>query len=282
MRVSCLERSSQGCGYPFCAKARLARNEQDIYQVLDTAGCAGCVGLGQGMHLLRQMLAERVTGKQDRLCRRLRASGSPAVSLPSGHRSYFGYSGRPQMSTVLVAYVTHSGSTAEVAAAIGEELEGRGHQIDVLATSAVQDLSGYDAVVAGGLLYRSGWYPAMVAFLRKHQADLQSKPLSLFVTGLRFATTTDGEGMPCPVFVYEVPDTESPQTLAVSLKNALSIIEALAPRSLAYFRGKVDPAALRLPERLVMGIIMRIFRMQPGDYRNWDAIRAWARGLEVG
>jgi len=185
------------------------------------------------------------------------------------------------MAHVLVAYVTHSGSTAEVAAAVGEELKGLGHRVDVLAASEVPDLSAYDAFVAGGLLYRFGWHPAMVAFLRKHQADLQKKPLALFVTGLRPATATDGEGMPCPVHVYDVPDTESSQTLAASLKNALPLIEALAPRSLAYFRGKVDPAVLWVPERIVMWIIMRISRMQPGDYRDWDAIRAWARELEI-
>lgn len=185
------------------------------------------------------------------------------------------------MAHVLVAYVTHSGSTAEVAAAIGEELKGLGHQVDVLATSAVQDLSGYDAVVAGGLLYRFGWHPEMIAFLNGHRMDLQGKPLALFVTGLRPATPTDGEGMPCPVYAYDVPDVASSQALAASLKNALPLIEALGPRSLAYFRGKVDPSALRLPERLVMWLIMRISRMQPGDYRDWEAIRAWARGLEL-
>jgi len=185
------------------------------------------------------------------------------------------------MARVLVAYVTHSGSTAEVAAAIGEELEAQGHLVTVAAASAVRNLADYDAVVAGGLLYRFGWHPEMIAFLNGHRMDLQGKPLALFVTGLRPATPTDGEGMPCPVYAYDVPAVVPSQTLAASLKNALPLIEAIRPRSLAYFRGKVDPTALRIPERIVMWLIMRISRMQPGDYRDWEAIRAWARGLEL-
>ena len=185
------------------------------------------------------------------------------------------------MARVLVAYVTHSGSTAEVAAAIGEELEARGYEVTVSPASEAKAVAAYDAVVAGGLLYRFGWHPEMVRFLQEHQPELKSRPVALFATGLRPATATDGEGMPCPVYVYEVPDTDPSQTLAASLKNALPVIEALRPRSLAYFRGKVDPAVLWWPERLVMWIIMRISRMQPGDYRDWDVIRAWARGLEL-
>lgn len=185
------------------------------------------------------------------------------------------------MSRILVAYVTHSGSTREIAEVMGEELRSRQHQVDVRPVREVTDLTPYDAVVAGGLLYRFGWHPEMLRFLRGRLADLQNKPLALFVTGLRPATAADGEGMPCPVFVYDVPDTQSSQTLAASLKNALPLIQALAPRSLAYFGGKVDPAVLWFPERLVMWIIMRISRMQAGDYRDWDAIRAWARGLEL-
>lgn len=48
------------------------------------------------------------------------------------------------------ACVTHFGSTVEVAAAIGEELETLGHQVDVRSMGDVSDITDYDAVVAGG------------------------------------------------------------------------------------------------------------------------------------
>jgi menaquinone-dependent protoporphyrinogen oxidase len=40
-----------------------------------------------------------------------------------------------------------------------------------------------------------------------------------------------------------------------------------------FFAGKIDPARLSLPERL----IGRLVGSPEGDFRNRDAIRGWAR-----
>ncbi|MHB1317476.1 MAG: flavodoxin domain-containing protein [Anaerolineae bacterium] len=187
------------------------------------------------------------------------------------------------MSRILVAYVTHSGSTREVAEFLGEELRSLQHQVDVRPVREVADLAPYDAVVAGGLLYRFGWHPEIVRFLQEHLAMLKSRPVALFVTGMRPATPTDGEGMPCPVATYPIAGAAKPdQSLASSLRNALPTIEAVKPRSLGYFRGKVDLASLSFPEKLVMSLLLWLAKIRPGDYRDWDAIRGWARGLELG
>ncbi len=50
---------------------------------------------------------------------------------------------------LLVAYGTAAGSTAEVAQAIGEEMEKAGAVVDVKPVEEVEDLKGYDAVVVG-------------------------------------------------------------------------------------------------------------------------------------
>jgi menaquinone-dependent protoporphyrinogen IX oxidase len=44
----------------------------------------------------------------------------------------------------------------------------------------------------------------------------------------------------------------------------------------------MDLAWLSFPEKLVMLLLMRLTGIKQGDYRDWDAIRAWARGLELG
>lgn len=54
------------------------------------------------------------------------------------------------MRKALVAYTTKSGSTGEVAQAIGEELQRNGVLVDVRLIREVQDVLAYDAVLVGG------------------------------------------------------------------------------------------------------------------------------------
>ena len=48
------------------------------------------------------------------------------------------------------------------------------------------------------------------------------------------------------------------------------------PVSAAFFAGKLDYSRLDLLSRLFVQIIIGA---RPGDYRNWDAIRAWAASV---
>jgi menaquinone-dependent protoporphyrinogen IX oxidase len=48
------------------------------------------------------------------------------------------------------------------------------------------------------------------------------------------------------------------------------------PVSAAFFAGKLDCSKLDFLSRLFVQVIIGA---QSGDYRNWDAIRAWAAGL---
>jgi menaquinone-dependent protoporphyrinogen oxidase len=49
----------------------------------------------------------------------------------------------------LIAYGSAAGSTAEVAQAIGEEMQKEGAQVDVKPVEEVKDIRGYDGVVVG-------------------------------------------------------------------------------------------------------------------------------------
>ena len=56
-------------------------------------------------------------------------------------------------SRMLVAYATRNGSTAEIASAVGKELESAGHSVVVKEMKAVTSLEGYDALVIGAPVY---------------------------------------------------------------------------------------------------------------------------------
>ena len=67
---------------------------------------------------------------------------------------------------ILVTYVTNSGSTAEVAEKIAETLRTDDTEAIALEMDAVDDVSIYSSVVAGGPMIM-GWHRKAVKFLKK-------------------------------------------------------------------------------------------------------------------
>jgi len=69
--------------------------------------------------------------------------------------------------SILVAYASKKGSTAEVAAFVGKRLREHGLVADVRRAAEVEDLALYDGVVLGGSLYFGRWHDDARAFLSR-------------------------------------------------------------------------------------------------------------------
>ena len=197
------------------------------------------------------------------------------------------------MTRILIAYVSHSGSTREIAQFLREELTTLGFDIDARPVTEISDLTPYEFVIAGGLLYRFGWHPDIVQFLEKNLPELQKKRVALFVTGMHLVKTPKCEQLSYPVFVD--PAIANPiwarqkpgifdggSTIDGYLRQALPVIEQIKPVSLGFFAGKLDLRSLKLPEQMIMRILMLLTGMKTGDYRNWDVLRAWGQHLFSG
>jgi menaquinone-dependent protoporphyrinogen oxidase len=83
---------------------------------------------------------------------------------------------------VLVGYATVFGSTAGIAARIGQRLVGSGL---TTAVHAIDDLSGMvecpaSAVVLGSAVHNRRWLPGASAFVRDHAGVLAHRPVWLF------------------------------------------------------------------------------------------------------
>jgi menaquinone-dependent protoporphyrinogen IX oxidase len=189
---------------------------------------------------------------------------------------------------ILVAYTTNSGSTEEVARAVGEELAKNGAEVDVRRLEEVTDLSAYAAVVIGAPMIL-GWHRAAVGFVRKHRAALGQVPVAYFCTAM--ALTQLGEesigGVPVcidgglakpPKLAGKLSFKERYATPANYLSPMLKAAPAVKPLSVGFFGGKLELFKLNLFQML---FVMVVVRAQPGDLRNWPVISAWAAGLRT-
>ncbi|MDX1688396.1 MAG: pentapeptide repeat-containing protein [Candidatus Promineifilaceae bacterium] len=153
---------------------------------------------------------------------------------------------------ILVAYASGSGSTAEVADVIGDVLESGDVAVDVLPAGDVDDVSFYSAVVLGSSIRLGRWLTSAVRFLETHQSVLSEVPVAYFTTCLTLATES----------------AESRQKVLAYMEPILEMAPDVEPVALGLFAGSLDPSM----QLLVPG-------GPYGDFRDWEAIRAWAEEI---
>jgi menaquinone-dependent protoporphyrinogen IX oxidase len=193
-----------------------------------------------------------------------------------------------QTQRVLVAYTTNAGTTEEVAAVIGEELGKEGAQVEVRRLEEIADLESYTAVVIGGPMIM-GWHKAAVKFVKKHQQALGQVPVAYFLTAMSLTQTGETSVDAIPVCI-DPRLTKAPRnanrlgfreryaTVTNYLRPVLRAAPKVRPVSIGLFGGKLEFYRLKL---LQMLFVLVIIQAQPGDRRNWPAIREWAAGLRA-
>jgi menaquinone-dependent protoporphyrinogen oxidase len=187
---------------------------------------------------------------------------------------------------ILVAYATVSGSTTEVAEAIGETLGQEGTQVDVRPIKDVDDISDYEAVVVGGPMIM-GWHRDAKRFLKKYQGALSQMPVAYFMTALNLTRISQESVNEVPIYCdprlprapqnpHKLSFKENYATPSRYLDPVLKKAPKVKPVSVGFFGGKLDYSRLNI---LHMLFVMLIIQAQPGDHRDWEAIDAWAAGL---
>ena len=160
---------------------------------------------------------------------------------------------------ILVAYATASGFTAGVADAIGQAMREAGASVDVQPARKVKDVSAYDAVVVGTGIRAGRVFTEAVSFLKRNQAVLRDKPVAYFAVCLTMKDDTEENrctvGAYFDAFKAKAPDIQ--------------------PVDIGMFAGGVDMEKLGFPFRM----ILKAMKSPEGDFRDWDAIRAWATGV---
>lgn len=159
---------------------------------------------------------------------------------------------------VLVVYATKYGATAGIAGKIGQVLRDAGLSVDVQPAGQAGDPAAYQAVVLGSAVYIGRWRKEAAKFLRDNEQALAQRPVWIFNSGPLGEGNAD----------EQAGDLGFP-------KGLRPIAERIKVRDIAIFFGAVDLAKLNPLERWMLKNV----KSPSGDFRDWDAIAAWATGI---
>jgi menaquinone-dependent protoporphyrinogen oxidase len=154
---------------------------------------------------------------------------------------------------VTVVVASKYGSTREVAEAIGGVLAAA-HEVTIEDAASVESLEEAEAIVLGSAIYGGRWLEPARHLVDGHASELDGRPVWLFSVG--------------PIGDPPKPEEAGPDGIEQA-------IEATHARGHELFAGKLDRSVLSRVERMMT----RALHAPEGDFRDWDAIRAWANGI---
>jgi menaquinone-dependent protoporphyrinogen oxidase len=168
----------------------------------------------------------------------------------------------PMLSSVLIAFATRSGATAEVAEAMAAAMQEAGVSAEILPVSQVTSLTGREAVILGTPLYVGRFPSDFREFLRLHRDALSTMRPWFFVLGPTRNDPKDFEGA------------------RRQAERQLSHYPRLRPADLHIFGGRWSTASLPFPFNLLRRLPGNpLSKIPQEDIRDWAAIRQWATSI---
>lgn len=160
--------------------------------------------------------------------------------------------------TVLVAYASKRGSTAEIAETVAATLRREGLKVCLERCEDVRSLEPYDAVVLGSAVYMKRWRGDARDFLKKHRKSLRQIPFWVFSSG------------PVGDPAQDDPDWSEPPKIVEK-------VEEMGGRGHAVFGGCLPSEPKGFMEKAMVQGVPSQYR----DRRDWTQIRNWARQVST-
>ena len=154
----------------------------------------------------------------------------------------------------LIAYASRAGSTAEVAETVGDVLRESGIDVDVRSVKDVTGIAGYDSLVLGSAIWAGKPLPEMLRFAADHRDAMARLPVACFI-------------------LCDTLRESTPANRQVALGYLAPLRKLLEPVSAGMFAGRRDFSTVH---PVLAWVLMRLFHLAEGDWRNWEQIRAWA------
>lgn len=173
------------------------------------------------------------------------------IKLPEGRCGF------KMKKSVLVTYASKYGSTGGVADAIGKELCAKGVNADVVLIQNAGNVHSYQGLVIGSAIYRGKWMSEAIDFVNKNQDILRQLPVAYFLVCMTLSQPTEKNR--AQVLSYMDP--------------VLKAVPNVKPVGIATFAGALNYSNLSWLNKK----ILKSKGTPEGDFRDWNAIRAWAR-----
>jgi menaquinone-dependent protoporphyrinogen oxidase len=154
---------------------------------------------------------------------------------------------------ILVTTASKHGATAEIGAAIAAALRDAGLDVTEAPAAEVGSVADYEAIVIGSGVYAGRWLGEARELVKRESAALRGRMVWLFSSG-------------------PLGDPPRPELDPVDVPEMVETSGALEHR---VFPGRIDRSQLGLGERAIVSLV----RAPEGDYRTWQEIQAWARGI---
>jgi menaquinone-dependent protoporphyrinogen oxidase len=181
------------------------------------------------------------------------------------------------MTSMLVVYGTRHGATRGIAEFIGEVLRADGIDAAVEPADRVRTVTDVDAFIVGSAIYMGSWLNEPIEFLERHRDLLATKPVWLFSSGPLKGSTKESEGtdpLESALGPLEGPGSGGHRRIS-------ELETAIGARGHRAFYGAFDPTdpPKAMSERFVRMMPGSKGILPPGDFRDWDAVDAWAHEI---
>lgn len=158
--------------------------------------------------------------------------------------------GRPR---ILLVVASRHGGTTEIAGVLAQELVGHDFTAVVADVEHVPDLAAFDGVIVGSAVYLGRWLKPARRLIEDRSSELASSKVWLFSSG-------------------PLGDNRESGLDADHVQWLTRTTGAVEHRE---FGGRLAREELGPIESLVV----RAVDAPVGDFRDWDEIRSWARGI---
>lgn len=171
----------------------------------------------------------------------------------------------------LIVYGTRYGTASEIAEEIGKVMREEGIEVNVVDSHGLNDydVSPYDMVIIGSGIKMGKWTKDSLRFLKKNKSALADKKVALFVS---CGAANEEKSVEMGLDKY--------------LRKVAKEYLAGEPVDIGLFGSVYDPNAKHgLMYKMTAGFIRKDLEKKGMDtskridLRNWEEIRAWARGL---
>jgi menaquinone-dependent protoporphyrinogen IX oxidase len=195
------------------------------------------------------------------------------------------------MKKILVTYDTISNSTKQVASIINKEIAKlEDVYIDLKLYSDITNLSEYDIIIIGSPMRFKNFNSAIRNYIAQNKEILQNKKVIYFLTCLYLIRTTENVERDFSVFIDPsfdaVPKSFRKMNIMDKTHCDMQYIDtvlknAINPKAIGFFKGKLDLKSLGLFSRFFMRIVTLLTKKeQVGDFLNPTSVSQWTKTLK--